>query len=122
MFLAKGLGLGLHGLDDVGPGRILKPREFERSGVARCRGTETNGPLRAIHGRVVAHVEARPVKLKVRDGGLHVLRVGDERGCIAVLLPRVLGQSGCDRSIFMLLREGHSLNCGRPLRVERMVV
>ena len=68
----------------------------------------------------MARVEASSVKLKVRDGGLHVLRVGDERGCMAFLLPRASGQSGCDRLIFMLLREGHALNCGRPLRAERM--
>ena len=68
----------------------------------------------------MARVEASSVKLKVRDGGLHVLRVGDERGCMAFLLPRASGQSGCDRLIFMLLREGHALYCGRPLRAERM--
>ena len=106
---------------DVGLGRVSKLWRSERSWVARCRDTETSGSLRAMHGRVVAHVEVRSAKLEARDGGLHVLRVGGEWGCIAFLLPRTSGQSGCDRLIFMLLREVHALNCRRPLRAERMV-
>ena len=69
----------------------------------------------------MALIEVSSANVKVRDGGLHVLRVGDERSCNAFLLPRASGQSRCDRLIFMLLREGHALNCGGPLRAERMV-
>ena len=75
----------------------------------------------ARRGRDAALVEGISVKFKVRDGGLHVLRVGDERPRMAFFLPRSSGQAGCDRLIFMLLREGHALNCRRPLRTERMV-
>ena len=69
----------------------------------------------------MAHVAVRSAKLEARDGGLHVLQVAGEWCCIAFLLPRTSGQSGCDRLIFMLLREVHALNCRRPLRAERMV-
>ena len=97
----------------------LRPRGVGLSiaGVA----AEINGSLIARRGRVVALFEVSSANVKVRDGGLHVLRVGDERSCNAFLLPRASGQSRCDRLIFMLLREAHALNCGRPLRAERMV-
>ena len=120
-FLAQELRLRFHVPGDVGLGRVSKLWRSERSWVAQCRGTEVNGSLRAIGGRVVALVEGSSVNVKVRNGGLHVLRVGDERSCMALFLPRASGQSGCDRLIFMLLRERHALNCGRPLRAERMV-
>ena len=106
---------------DVGPGRISGRVASERSWVVHCRGAEINGSLIARRGRVVALIEVSSANVKVRDGGLHVLRVGDERSCNAFLLPRASGQSRCDRLIFMLLREGHALNCRRPLRAERMV-
>ena len=75
----------------------------------------------ARRGRDAAPVEGISVKFEVRDGGLHVLRVGDGRPRMAFFLPRSSGQAGCDRLIFMLLREVHALNCRRPLRTERMV-
>ena len=75
----------------------------------------------ARRGRDAALGEGISVKFKVRDGGLHVLRVGDERPRMAFFLPRSSGQGGCDRLIFMLLRKRHALNCRRPLRAERMV-
>jgi hypothetical protein len=75
----------------------------------------------ARRGRDAAPVDGISVKFEVRDGGLHVLRVGDERPRMALFLPRSSGQAGCDRLIFTLLRERHALNCGRPLRAERMV-
>ena len=75
----------------------------------------------ARRGRDAALVEGISVKFKVRDGGLHVLRAGDERPRMAFFLPRSSGQGGCDRLIFMLLRKRHALNCRRPLRAERMV-
>ena len=72
----------------------------------------------ARRGRDAAPVDGISVKFEVRDGGIHVLRVGDGRCCIAFFLPRSSGQGGCDRLIFMLLRERHALNCGRaPLAV-----
>ena len=111
---AQELRLGVHGLGDVGPGRISTPWRSERSWVAQCRGAETNGPLIARRGRVAALVEGSSVKFKVRDGGLHVLRVGDGRPRMAFFLPRSSGQAGCDRLVFMLLRERHALNCRRP--------
>jgi len=118
---AQELRLGVHGLGDVGPGRISRRVASERSWVVHCRGAEISGSLIARRGRVATLVEGSSVKFKVRDGDLHVLRVGDERSCIAFLLPRASGPSRCGRLIFMLLREGHALNCGGPLRAERMV-
>ena len=107
--------------DGDGLGRVSKLWWSERSWVVHCRGAEGNGFLIAGRGRVAALVEGNSVTFKVRDGGLRVLRVGDERPRIAFFLPRTSGQSGCDRLIFMLLREVHALNCRRPLRAERMV-
>jgi len=67
----------------------------------------------ARRGRDASPVDGISVKFEVRDGGLHVLRVGDGRPRMALFLPRSSGQAGCDRLIFMLLRERHALNCRR---------
>ena len=99
--------------DGDGLGRVSKLWWSERSWVVHCRGAEANGSMIARRGRDAALVEGISVKFKVRDGGLHVLRVGDERPRMAFFLPRSSGQGGCDRLIFMLLRKRHALNCRR---------
>ena len=99
--------------DGDGLGRVSKLWCCERSWVVHCRGAETNGSMIARRGRDATLVEGISVKFKARDGGLHVLRVGDERPRMAFFLPRSSGQGGCDRLIFMLLRERHALNCRR---------
>ena len=62
----------------------------------------------ARRGRDAAPVEGISVKFEVRDGGLHVLRVGDGRPRMAFFLPRSSGQKPGVRQVDLHASAGTS--------------
>ena len=62
----------------------------------------------------MARVEVSAVDRRGPGGGYLVRRVGRDVFCKRFILPGNPLVDGCDKWFFMLLRRGHSLNCGRP--------